>query len=116
MKNILSITLFLLAPVIAHAVDLNIPERFQGVWAQDKNRCKSIGESYFEIEQSKVIGYESVGIVKAVYVRANEIALIEVISGEGETWLSTELFELSESGQVLIDKRAYPHVKRYKCP
>lgn len=93
-----------------------IPARFQGVWAQDQRRCENLGESYFELKETKVVGYESVGIIKAVFVRGNEVALIAVTSGEGEAWLTTGLFELSADSKVLIDKQSYPHVKRYRCP
>ena len=120
MKHLITICLIFLFSIYfgsAYANDAQrIPERFQGIWTQDKMRCEKLGESYFKIEEAKLVGYESFSRVEAVFVRGNELALIAITSGEGESWLTTDLFELSSDGKVLIDKQRYPHVKRYRCP
>ena len=92
-----------------------VPERFQGVWAQNINNCGKVTESYFEITESQTKGWEGYGDIKAVYEYKNTIAFISLSSGEGFTWLETDTFELSKDELVLFNKQTYPNVKYYKC-
>ncbi|UTW45237.1 hypothetical protein KFE80_12880 [bacterium SCSIO 12696] len=93
-----------------------VPERFQGVWAQDKKNCGKVTESYFEIAESQTKGWEGYGDIKSIYVYQNTTAFISLSSSEGSTWLDTDTFELSSDEQVLFNKQIYPNVKYYKCP
>ncbi|UTW46303.1 hypothetical protein KFE80_05305 [bacterium SCSIO 12696] len=93
-----------------------VPERFQGVWAQDKKNCGKITESYFEITESQKKGWEGYGDIKLIYVYQNTVAFISLSSSEGSTWLDTDTFELSSDEQVLFNKQTYPNVKYFKCP
>ena len=95
---------------------LRVPPRFQGIWLQNLKSCAEPGEGYFRLSEREVIGYESKGPIKALVVRGNELALIAEMSGEGETWLSVDLFELSQDGKTLVDKQSYPPITRFRCP
>ncbi len=113
----LLLTLFVTISLNLSAGELKkVPERFQGVWAQDKKNCGKINESYFEITESQTKGWEGYGDIKSIYEYENSIAFISISSGEGFTWLDTDTFELSDDEKILLNKQTYPNVKYYKCP
>lgn len=115
-KFLLSIV-FITLPLNLSAGELKkVPERFQGGWVQDKKNCGKITDSYFEITESQIKGWEGYGDIKSVYEYENSIAFISISSGEGFTWLDTDTFELSDDKKVLLNKQTYPNVKYYKCP
>ncbi len=104
---------FLVVSQTSYAKSLNsVPKRFQGVWAQDKKTCGKITESYFEITENQTVGYESISDIKSIYEFENSIAIISISSGEGFTWLSTDIFELTSDGKVLLNKH---NIKYFKC-
>ena len=119
MKNTAQLVLLLL--LVAFSLSLSadelktVPERFQGVWAQDKKTCGKITESYFEITESQTKGWEGYGDIKSIYEYENTIAFISISSAEGFTWLDTDTFELSDDQKILLNKQTYPNAKYYKC-
>ena len=95
-----------------------IPAQFRGEWHATLSRCgNSEDESFLFIGPHSVTYFESAGPAKAAVVRKRELALILELSGEGETWLHTEQFELSRDSNTLTSK-AFPGESyvRHRCP
>lgn len=87
-----------------------VPQAFLGRW------CNADSDSLLEIKSNEISFYESQGPIKAVVARGNsEIALIAELSGEGETWLATAQFELSNDKKHLIDPTTKPPYVRRRC-
>lgn len=105
--------------ILASNGEATVPTRFTGYWAGSPDSCGSdADELILRITPRHIYYWESDGPIKAVVVRGgNEIALISELSGEGETWLSTANFKLSQDGRKLIDDTTVPgqEVVRYKC-
>jgi hypothetical protein len=112
-------TLLLPLSALAGSGIATVPDRFIGQWAGSPDSCGSDSDDMILRIGPDHIGYwESEGTIKAVVVRGdNEIALISEMSGEGETWLSTAKFTLSQDGRQLIDNTSVPgrEFMRYKC-
>ncbi|WP_027081518.1 hypothetical protein [Luteimonas mephitis] len=102
----------------AEPVD-SIPDQFIGEWNADVADC-GIGrnDSILKIDANTISYWESVGFIQAIVVQGRrEVALIADMSGEGEEWLATAHFKLSEAGDELVsmDERGGEFV-RYRCP
>jgi hypothetical protein len=94
-----------------------IPQEFRGEWREDPANCgKYRDESYLEVGRKTVSYYESSGPVQAAVARGRELALILILSGEGETWLATEFFEIAPDGSWLMTEGTPEGYKRYRCP
>lgn len=97
-----------------------VPDQFIGQWAGRLESCGSDADDLtLRLSRDRVVYWESEGPILAVVSRgAYDLALIIELSGEGETWLATAKFELSEDGQRLIDSTTIPgdSVVRYRCP
>lgn len=106
-------------PSSAYASDSAVPSQFIGHWAGSPESCSSQGDDLvLRIEPTQISYWESHGLVLAAITREhNELALILDFSGEGEAWLGTALFKLSEDGQQLTDSTTVPgqEIVRYKC-
>ncbi len=120
MKTVIFIAA-LLVPIssIAGSDVALVPDRFTGQWAGSPDSCGSdTDDMILRIAPDHIAYWESDGPIKAVVVRGdNEIALISEVSGEGETWLSTAKFTLSQDGRQLIDNTSVPGKEfvRHKC-
>lgn len=79
-----------------------VPDRFQGVWDQEKGSCDPASEMRTEIAERGITFYESHGAVTALTVDSPERMTVELaMQGEGEKWTMTRTFTLSEGGAVL---------------
>ena len=112
-------TLLLPLQVLAGDGVATVPDRFVGHWAGNPDSCGSDADDLIlRIAPHHISYWESEGPIKAAVVRGDtEIALISELSGEGETWLSTAKFKLSQDGRQLIDDTTVPgqELVRYKC-
>ena len=93
--------------VSAHATSAEVisavPDRFVGEWNASLSDCGTDkNDSRLVIGKHHITYWESIGPVKAVVADGRyEIALILHLSGEGETWIATEHFKLSQDGKEL---------------
>lgn len=98
----------------------DVPTQFVGHWASSAGSCASDADDLvLRIGAKRISHWEGEGPIRAAVSRGhNELALIAELSDEGETWLATYRFELSDDGQRLIDSTTVPGqpVVRYKCP
>jgi hypothetical protein len=112
-------TLLLPLSVTAGSGIDTVPDRFTGQWAGSVDACGSdTDDMILRIGSDHIAYWESSGPIRAVVTRGDrEIALISELSGEGETWLSTAKFTLSQDGRQLIDNTSVPgrEFARYKC-
>lgn len=119
MKSALLTATLLLSPcALASESVADVPARFVGLWAGSPDACGSDADDMvLRIAPRHIAYWESEGPILAVVVQRNEIAVISELSGEGETWLSTATFTLSDDGRRLsgsgIDS-AEPWT-RYRC-
>jgi len=101
----LAIVPLLLVSSHAPAADLisAVPHRFVGEWNASLSDCGTANnDSRLLIGKDHITFWESDGPVKAVVAEGRyEIALILHLSGEGETWIATEHFRLSQDGEEL---------------
>jgi hypothetical protein len=95
-----------------------VPKPFRGEWNADPADCSShLSESQLQIGEHDIMYYESGGTVVAIVTRGdNEIALISELSGEGETTLSYDYFQLSDDQTQLTDIADDAGLVRYRCP
>ncbi|GGA78775.1 hypothetical protein GCM10011521_16230 [Arenimonas soli] len=103
----------------AHAADPIVPDRFVAHWAGSPDACGSKADDLALRIGAKHIEYwESQGPIRASVTRGNEIALIAELHGEGEAWLATASFTLSDDGLQLVDRTTIPgrEVVRHRCP
>jgi hypothetical protein len=120
MRTALAISALLLPlSVVAGSGGATVPDRFLGSWAGSPDSCGSDADDMIlRIAPRRISYWESEGPIRAVVTRGDaEIALISELSGEGETWLSTANFKLSQDGRQLIDDTSVPGQQfvRYKC-
>ncbi|WP_150132038.1 hypothetical protein [Dokdonella koreensis] len=112
-------TLLLPLSPLAGSGIATVPDRFIGQWAGSPDSCGSNADDMIlRIAPGHIAYWESEGPIKAVVIHGEiEIALIAELSGEGETWLSTANFTLSQDGRQLIDNTSVPgkELVRYKC-
>ena len=80
-----------------------VPDRFVGEWNASLSDCGTANnDSRLLIGKHHITFWESDGPVMAVVSEGRyEIALILHLSGEGETWIATEHFKLSQDGEEL---------------
>ncbi len=116
MKSAIFICLLLLSSSALGAEGKSIPSRYLGHWSGNADSCSSETDDLkLEIDNEKVTYWESQGTVKAAVVgRRGELAVILEMKGEGETWLSTAILEISSDGKRLTDSSN--ELVRYKCP
>lgn len=82
-----------------------VPNQFQGTWAASLTQCSARSTtSKLVISEKRIAFYESHGPILAIASDGEfDLALILELSGEGETWLETRQFKLSEDRQTLTD-------------
>jgi len=105
----------------ASAADLAsaIPDRFVGEWNASLADCGTDkNDSLLRIGKNHITYWESGGPVKAVVSEGrDEVALILHLSGEGQTWVATEHFKLSQDGETLTSvKLPGDGFVRRRCP
>jgi hypothetical protein len=96
-----------------------VPDRFVGEWNASLSDCGTDrNDSRLVIGKDHITFWESDGPVKAVVSEGRyEIALILHLSGEGETWIATEHFKLSQDGKELTSvKLPGAGFVRRRCP
>ena len=104
--------------LLASCESTSVPERFTGIWVGSPAACGSgEDELILRIDSDRISYWESGGPIEAVVVRGNEIALIAELSGEGESWLATAIYQLSDDGLRLVDDTTVPgaSVVRHRC-
>lgn len=118
-----SLAIIPLLLVSAHATSADVipavPDGFVGEWNASLSDCGTDkNDSRLVIGKNHITFWESDGPVKAVVSEGRyEIALILHLSGEGETWITTEHFKLSLDGEELtsVNLPGEGFVRR-RCP
>jgi hypothetical protein len=110
-----------LLPVLVAAADLVpvVPSQFVGEWNARVADCGTgDNDSALRIRNNQIEYYESDGPIKAVVSHGRyEIALIVELSGEGQTWITTEHFKLSPGEDKLTSvNQPGDGFVRYRCP
>lgn len=115
------ITALLLLPATVFAANLvpAVPSQFIGEWNARLADCGTgENDSALRTRKNQIEFYESGGSIKAVVAHGRyEIALILELSGEGQTWITTEHFKLSPNGDRLTSvNQPGDGFVRYRCP
>ena len=119
MRFLLALIIFI--PSVCLSADLvsSVPSQFRGEWNASLSACGTgDSDSALHLHENRISYYESEGPIRAVVIHGRyEIVLITELSGEGETWLSTEHFKLSFEENALISV-SFPgrEYVRYRCP
>ncbi len=105
MRCIAIIAALLAIPSNAAEMHDVVPDQFLGTWAANAAQCASTStESKLVISERRIAFYESHGpILSVATAGALELALILELSGEGQTWVETKQFRLSEDRRTLTD-------------
>ncbi len=105
MRCIAIIAALLAIPSNAAEIHDVVPDQFLGTWAASAAQCAStLTESKLVISGKRIAFYASEGpILSVVSDGALELALILELSGEGQTWVETKQFRLSEDRRTLTD-------------
>ena len=115
-----SLLLFALIVGVATAAEpqRTVPARFQGEWNSNLEHCGTgLNDSRLRISADRIRFYESDGPIKAVVTQGEfDLALTTELSGEGETWLSRNLFRLSADHMSITDITDGAEFVRYRCP
>ncbi|MDO8410117.1 MAG: hypothetical protein Q7S93_08650 [Phenylobacterium sp.] len=101
------------------AISVTAPPTFQGEWNADPSACGGGGdESRLTIGPDAIGFYESQGEISATRLEADgRLAIEAMMSGEGETWVDSRVFQLSEDGQTLTDvSEGSTGLVRRRCP
>ena len=99
-----------------------IPARFLGVWDAAGGNCEPLSDMRMDVRPREIEFYESLGRVANVEVQDARTALVTLnMSGEGETWQTTNRFVLSDDGNTLTPEHvdeadAYEPMSLTKCP
>jgi hypothetical protein len=118
MRSLIAVLLLLPATVTAADVVPAVPDQFVGEWNARLADCGTgENDSALRIRKKQIEYYESDGPIKAVVSRGRyEIALILELSGEGQTWITTEHFKLSPGGEKLTSvNQPGDGFVRYRC-
>ncbi len=101
------IILAFLCSGVSNAAEIpkTVPKQFQGTWAATAQQCAApVSESKLVISDQRLAFYESDGPIRDIdFDGKSELVLVVELSGEGETWLATVKFRLSEDRKTLID-------------
>jgi hypothetical protein len=100
-------------------ISVTAPVAFQGEWNADLSACGgNANESRLIIGADTIGFYESQGEISATRLQAeNQLAIEAMMSGEGETWVDSRVFQLSEDGQTLTDvSEGSTGLMRRRCP
>ena len=103
----------------ASAISITAPPAFQGEWNADLAACGGGGhESRLTIGPDTIGFYESQGQISATRLAGDgRLAIEAMMSGEGETWVDSRVFQLSEDGQTLTDvTEGSTGMVRRRCP
>ena len=99
-----------------------IPAQFLGVWDNADGNCSPNSDLRMAVRPREIEFYESLGRVANVEVQDARTALVTLdMSGEGETWQTTNRFVLSNNGNTLTPEHvdeadAYEPMALKKCP
>ncbi|MDP1619185.1 hypothetical protein [Phenylobacterium sp.] len=103
----------------APAISITAPPAFQGEWNADLAACGGGGdESRLTIGADTIGFYESQGQISATRLQGEgRLAVEAMMSGEGETWVDSRVFQISEDGQTLTDvTEGSTGMVRRRCP
>lgn len=79
-----------------------LPERFQGIWGDEKGGCDPASELRVEIAERGITFYESHGAVTALTLESPEAIVVDLaMQGEGEKWTMRRRFTLSNGDRTL---------------
>jgi len=119
MRFVIALLLLMPGSVIASKLTSAVPRQFLGEWNAVLADCGTgDNESALRIRKNEIAYYESHGPIKAIVSHGRyEVALILELSGEGETWITTEHFKLSPGGDKLtsVNQPGDGYI-RYRCP
>ena len=98
-----------------------VPARFQGAYATDAAACGAPGhESHLTIGADNIAFHESSGTITSVAGTsvasdADDLTVVAILTGEGETREATYRFRLSADGNTLTDMTSGPGMVRQRC-
>jgi len=93
-----------------------VPARFQGTYAADAAACGAPGhESHLTIGADAIAFHESSGTITSVASGADDLTVVAILTGEGETREATYRFRLSADGSTLTDMTSGPGMVRQRC-
>ncbi|QSX77846.1 hypothetical protein [Agrilutibacter solisilvae] len=92
------------APTPMPPVEAALPARFQGTWAIDTAACAVPGhESRLVLSGDRVKFHESEGAIRSVAVNGDDVTLVAMLTGEGQTREASYRFSLSGDA-TLVDR------------
>lgn len=93
-----------------------VPVRFQGTYATDAAACGAPShESHLTIGADNIAFHESSGTITSVASDAEDLTMVAILTGEGETREATYRFRLSADGSTLTDMTSGPGMVRQRC-
>ncbi|TYC89929.1 hypothetical protein [Novosphingobium sp. BW1] len=105
------------APGLAEAGAPTIPEAFQGHWEEERRFCASPTDATLTLSASALKGWEATGAVTEVEdVGPRAIVITATFDGEGQTWTSSDRYELSSDGSTLTTTNEKFTFQRFRCP
>ena len=91
-----------------------VPARFQGTWARDAAACATAGhESRLVLSADSVRFHESSGPISRTTANGDDLTLVVMLTGEGQTREASYRFSISDGGATLTDRDA--DVARTRC-
>ncbi|MCJ2182254.1 hypothetical protein MTR62_06005 [Novosphingobium sp. 1949] len=107
----------LAVPVAARAQASVIPKAFQGHWEEDTRYCSAPTDATLTLTATELHGWEAEGkVTKVEDVGPRAIVISADFSGEGETWSSSERYELSADGTMMTTANEQTTFQRFRCP
>lgn len=89
------------APAVEPASD-TIPAAFHGIWDTPAGDCSELSDARLQIEGGRIVFYETVGTVQSVTPASDGAITVALgMSGEGESWTTTDTLQLSNDGSTL---------------
>ncbi|MED5546885.1 hypothetical protein [Novosphingobium profundi] len=108
---------FLAGSGLAHAAAPTIPEAFQGHWEEERRFCASPSDATLTLTATALKGWEATGAVTGVEdVGPRAIVITASFDGEGQTWTSSDRYELSGDGSTLTTTNEKFTFQRFRCP
>ncbi|GAA5442326.1 hypothetical protein Misp06_00500 [Microbulbifer sp. NBRC 101763] len=116
MKHFLVVVFIIFANFTMAEGMLGIPESFLGKWGGSKDSCSAqFPLDVLSIEEKRIIFWESSGKPKLIMFENDELELTLHMVGEGEEWLSEEVYYLDASSQVLTRRTKNGMFQYHKC-
>ena len=101
----------------AQAAGPVIPEAFRGHWEEERRFCALPSDATLTLTATALRGWEATGAVtKVEEVGPRAIVITATFDGEGETWTSSDRYELSGDGGTLTTTNEKFTFQRFRCP